>query len=47
MSDTQNTIPWHCENPQLRADGFPEAAATFQPDPALVDAAWGEEEVAR
>ncbi|MEU0857513.1 hypothetical protein ABZ352_19020 [Streptomyces griseofuscus] len=27
----------------LRAAGFPEAAATVQPDPELIDAAWGGE----
>ncbi|AWI32726.1 hypothetical protein [Streptomyces tirandamycinicus] len=28
---------------QLRAEGFEEAAARLQPDPAVIEAAWGEE----
>lgn len=28
----------------LRAAGFEEAAAALQPDPALLDEAWGEED---
>jgi hypothetical protein len=29
---------------KLRAAGFQEAAALLQPDPALIEEAWGEEE---